>query len=121
VSARWQRLLTTARGISDDRLASGLAVILGSLVALLPLLVGQSDAGTTLLVFGIGGLVILPMWRSVGGELRSPLALIAFVGFVGGLVVIAWLFGRPLIWTYIGGFACTLGFMRFATNWRDDA
>ena len=117
----WHRFLATARGISHDRLASGLAVILGSLVALLPWLVGLADLGTTLLAFAIGGLVILPLWQYVGGELRSPLGLIAFVGFVSGMVVIAWLFGRPLIWAYIGGFACTLGSVRFATNWRDDA
>jgi hypothetical protein len=109
-----------ARGVNDDRLASGLAVLLGSLVSLIPLLVGLSDPGTTLLVFAIGGLVVLPLWRYVGGELRSPLGCIAFVAFLVGMFVVAWQFGRPLIFSYFGGSACTLGFMRLATNWRDD-
>jgi hypothetical protein len=121
MSARWQRLVATARGISDDRIASGGAVILGTLVGLLPLLTGRSDIATTLLVFAIGGLLILPIWRSVGQDLRSWRGLVAFVAFLAGTFVVARLFGRAAILTYYGGFACTLGFLRFATNWRDDA
>jgi hypothetical protein len=120
MSARLQRLLAAARGITDDRIASGGAVILGTLFALTPLLTGRSDVATTMLVFGFGGLLILPGWRFVGEDLRSWRGLVAFVAFLVGMVVVARLFGRAAILTYYGGFACTLGFLRFATNWQDE-
>jgi hypothetical protein len=119
MSARWQRFVALARGISDDRIASGGAVILGTLFALTPLLTGRSDLATTMLVFLFGGLLILPGWRFVGQDLQSWPGLVAFVAFLVGMVLVAWLFGRAAILTYYGGFACTLGFLRLATIWRD--
>jgi hypothetical protein len=53
-------------------------------------------------------------------RIRSWRGLVAFVAFLVGMVVVARLFGRAAILTYYGGFACTLGFLRFATNWQDE-
>jgi hypothetical protein len=97
MSARWQQFVALARGISDDRIASGGAVILGTLFALTPLLTGRSDLATTMLVFLFGGLLILPGWRFAGQELRSWPELVAFVAFLVGMVVVDWLFGRAAI------------------------
>jgi hypothetical protein len=77
------------------------------------------DVPTLLIVSAIGGLAILPFWRYAGGSLRSPMALFAFLEIVIGPIVIGALFSALAILTYLGAWACTLGFMRFATAWRD--
>jgi hypothetical protein len=106
-------------GDDDDRLRSGLAILLCVCMALLPLLIGLSDVPTTLLVSAIGGLVILPGWRHAGQPFTTPAALITFLSLVVGMVVIGSLFDRAAILTFIGGWGATLAAMRFMTDWRD--
>jgi len=86
---------------------------------MLPLLVGRMDVPTLLIVAAIGGLAILPFWRYAGESLKSPIAVLVFLELVVGPIVIGRLFSALAIWTYIGAWVCTLGFMRFATGWRD--
>jgi hypothetical protein len=78
------------------------------------------DVPTLLIVAAIGGLVILPFWRYAGGPLNSPIAIFVFLELVVGPMVIGRLFSALAIWTYIGGWVCTLAFMRLATGWRDE-
>ena len=84
------------RDMDEDQLRSGSAVLLGACFIMLPVLVGRMGVPTLLIVSAIGGLAILPVWRYAGGSLSSPSIL-----------------------TYLGAWGCTLGFMRFATGWRD--
>ena len=103
----------------DDRLRSGLAIILGCCFALLPLLTGDLNLSTTLMVWAIGAVAILPVWRYAGAPLTTPRAAIAFLSLVIGIIVIAGLFSRPAILAYLGAWGGTLALMRFATGWRD--
>jgi hypothetical protein len=109
----------TANGDDDDQLRWGLGVFLGGCVALLPLLIGRSDVPTTVVVSAIAAVVILPVWRHVGGPLSSPLAVIAFLEFVIGMLVIGRVFGGGSIATWMGAWFCALGSIRFLTGWRD--
>jgi hypothetical protein len=109
----------STRDINEDQLRAASAVLLGACLLLLPLLVGRMDVPTLLIVSAIGGLAILPFWRYAGGSLKSPIALFVFLEIVIGPIVIGLLFSALAIWTYLGAWACTLGFMRFATGWRD--
>ena len=113
------RLILSIRDISDDQLRAGSAVLLGACALLLPFLMGRIDVPTLLIVAAIGGFAILPFWRYAGGSLTSPIALLAFLELLIGPIVIGGLFSALAIWTYIGAWACTLGFMRLATGWRD--
>ena len=103
----------------DERLRYGLGVVLGALFVLLPMLIGRMDVETLLLVSAIGAIVILPVWRDVGGPLNTPRGLIGFLQLVIGPIIIARVFSGPAIWTYVGAWLCTLGVMRLATGWRD--
>ena len=105
--------------MDDDRLRSGLAVVLGGCVLLLPMLAWGQDGATTILVAAIGAVVILPVWRSAGAAITSPMAIIAFLELVLGPIVIGALFSAAAILTYIGAWGSTLGFLRSATKWRD--
>ena len=105
--------------MDDDRLRSGLAVVLGGCVLLTPMLAWGQDSATTILVAAIGALVILPVWRSAGAATTSPMAIIAFLELMVGPIVIGALFSAAAILTYIGAWGGTLGFLRFATGWRD--
>jgi hypothetical protein len=113
-------VILSIRDITEDQLRAGSGLLLGALTLLLPLVVGRMDVPTTMVVAAIGGLVILPFWRDVGGPLTSPVAIFAFLEVVIGPMVIGRLFSALAIWTYIGGWLCTLAFMRLATGWRDD-
>jgi hypothetical protein len=103
----------------DDRLRSGLAIILGSCIALLPLLVGWMDLSTTLIVWAIGAVVCLPVWRAAGGPLNTPMGAIGFLELVIGPIVIGALFSAAAILAYLGAWGVTLATMRFVTGWRD--
>lgn len=103
----------------DSRLRSASGVVLGTLLALLPLLIGRMDVETWLLVSFIGAIVILPVWRVVGGPISTPRGMIGFLQLVIGPIVIARMFSGIAIWTYLGAWFCTLGMLRFVTGWRD--
>ena len=103
----------------DDRLRSGLAIILGGCFALLPLLAGWLDLSTILIVWVIGAVAILLVWRFAGAALSSPMAVIAFLSLVVGCFVIGALFSAQAILAYIGAWGGTLATMRFITDWRD--
>jgi hypothetical protein len=103
----------------DDQLRSGLAIILGGCFALFPLLAGYLDLSTTLIVWAIGAVAILPVWRYAGAALSSPMAVIAFLSLVVGMFVIGRLFSGPAILGYLGAWGGTLAAMRFVTGWRD--
>ena len=107
------------RDIDEDQLRAGSAILLGACALLLPVLVGRMDVPTLLIVAAIGGLAILPFWRYAGGSLKSPLGLVAFLGLAIGPMVVGRLFSAWAIWTYLGAWVCTLGFMRLMTGWRD--
>jgi hypothetical protein len=109
----------TFRDVTEDQLRAGSAILLGACALLLPLLVGRMDVPTLMIVSAIGGLAILPFWRYAGGPLKSPIAIVAFLGLVIGPLVIGRLFSALAIWTYVGAWVCTLGVMRLATGWRD--
>ena len=103
----------------DDHLRSGLAIILGGCFALYPLLAGYLDLSTTLVVWAIGAVAILPVWRYAGAALSSPIPVIAFLTLVVGTFVIGAQFSRPAILAYLGAWGGTLAAMRFVTGWRD--
>ena len=103
----------------DDRLRSGLAIILGGCFALLPLLAGWLDLSTTLIVWAIGAVACLPVWRHVGGPLNTPMRASAFLSLVIGFIVIGGLFSAAATLAYIGAWGGTLATMRFITDWRD--
>ena len=105
--------------MGDDRLRSGLAVVLGSFMLFTPMLAFGQDGATTILVAAIGAVVILPVWRSAGEALTGPIAIIAFLELVLGPIVIGGLFSAAAILTYLGAWGGTLGFLRFTTGWRD--
>ena len=86
---------------------------------LTPMLAFGQDGATTILVAAIGAVVILPVWRSAGESLKGPIAIIAFLELVLGPIVIGRLFSAAAILTYLGALGGTLGFLRFATRWRD--
>jgi len=109
----------TDADVDDDRLRSGLAVVLGGFMLLTPMLAWGQDGATTILVAAIGAVVILPVWRYAGAAITSPMAIIAFLELVVGPIVIGALFSAAAILTYIGAWGSTLGFLRFATGWRD--
>lgn len=109
----------TDADVGDDRLRSGLAVILGSLMLLTPMLAWGQDVATTILVAAIGAAVVLPVWRSAGAALTGPIPIIAFLELVAGPIVIGASFSAAAILTYLGAWGGTLGFLRFATGWRD--
>ena len=98
---------------------AGSAVLLGACALLLPLLVGRIDVPTLMIVAAIGGLAILPFWRYAGGSLKSPIGVFVFLELLVGPIVIGRVFSALAIWTFIGAWVCTLGFMRLATGWRD--
>jgi hypothetical protein len=112
-------LILSIRDIEEDQLRSASAVLLGACLLLLPLLAGWMDVATLLIVSAIGGLAILPVWRYAGASLNSPIAVFTFLELVIGPIVIGLLFSAAAILTYLGAWGCTLGFMRFATGWRD--
>jgi hypothetical protein len=112
-------LLLSIRDITEDQLRAGSAVLLGALALLLPVLVGRMDVPTVLIVAAIGGVAILPFWRYAGASLTSPIAVLVFLELVVGPIVIGRLFSALAIWTYLGAWVCTLGFLRLASNWRD--
>ena len=105
--------------LDDDRLRSGLAAVLAGCLLLLPMLAWGQDGATTILLAAIGAVVILPVWRSAGAALTGPIAIVAFLELVVGPIVIGRLFSAAAILTYLGAWACTLGFLRFATGWRE--
>src|SRR6186997_855949 len=103
----------------DDRLRSGLAIIRGCCFALLPLLAGWLDLSTTLIVWAIGAIAILPVWRHAGQPLVTAPSAIAFLSLVIGSFLIGWLFSAGAILAYLGAWGGTLAGMRFITGWRD--
>jgi hypothetical protein len=114
-----RRRSVTDADLDDDRLRSGLVVVLGGCLLLLPMLVWGQDGATTILVAAIGAVVILPVWRSAGAAMTGPMAIIAFLELVVGPIVIGGLFSAAAILTYIGAWGSTLGFLRYATGWRE--
>lgn len=111
--------ILSAKDITEDQLRAGSAVLLGACALLLPLLIGRMAVPTVLVVAAIGAFAILPFWRYAGGSLKSPIAVLVFLELVLGPIVVGRLFSALAIWTYIGAWVCTLGFMRLATGWRD--
>jgi hypothetical protein len=114
----WVRRVLTDTG-DDGPYRSGLGVILGACIAILPLLFGMLDARTFLIAALIGVIVIAPLWRSVGEPFDGPLPIIAFVAFViASLIVLRQLPG-PAFYVFLGAFAFTLSLLRFVNGWRN--
>ena len=99
--------------LDDDRFRAALAIVLGGIVAVLPLLVGLIDAWAFLIAGVIGSLGILPIWRQVGAPLKRPLPLIAFIWlFVVGPAIVIWALSLVAFWTFLGAWVFTLGVLR---------
>jgi hypothetical protein len=103
----------------DCQLPSGLGIVLAACVALLPLLTARLDVSPTLIVWPVGAVTILPVWRHAGEPLSTPVAAIPLPSLVIGPIVLALLFSPGASVAYIGAWSCTLGVMRFVTGWRD--
>ena len=117
----WVRRVLTDTD-DDGRYRSGLAVILGACIAVLPLLFGMLDAKTALIAALIGSIVAIvavPLWRSAGGALDGPLTIVTYVAFLAASVVVLRQLPGLAIWVFFGGFAFTLGVLRFAIGWRN--
>jgi hypothetical protein len=99
--------------LDDDRFRAALAIVLGGIVAVVPLLIGLIDAWTFLIAGVIGSLGILPIWRQVGAPLNRPLPLIAFIWlFVVGPAIVLWALSLVAFWTFLGAWVFTLGVLR---------
>ncbi len=103
----------------DGRFRSGLGVILGACIAILPLLFGMLDARTFLIAALIGIIVIAPLWRFVGEPFDGPLPIIAFVAFVIASVIVLRQLPGPALFVFLGAFTFTLGLLRFVKGWRN--
>jgi hypothetical protein len=117
----WVRRVLTDTD-DDGRYRSGLAAILGACFATMPLLFGMLDAKTALIAALIGSIVAImavPLWRSVGGALDRPLTIVTFVAFMVALVVVLRQLPGLAFLVYLGGFAFTLGVLRFVNGWRN--
>ena len=106
----------------DGRYRSGLAAILGACLVTLPLLFGMVDATTALIAMLIGSLVAVvavPLWRSGEGALDGPMTIITYVAFLVASVVVLRQLPGLAIFGFLGGFAFTLGVLRFVNGWRN--
>ena len=114
----WARRVLTDTD-DDGRYRSGLGAILGASIGILALLFGMVDARTFLIAGLIGSIVVAPLWRFVGEDLDRPLPIVAFLAFLIALVIVVRVFPGPAIFVFLGGFAFTLGVLRFVHGWRN--
>ena len=117
----WVRRVLTDTD-DDGRYRSGLAAIGGACIATLPLLFGMLDAKTALIATLIGSIVAVvsvPLWRSVGEALDGPITIITYIAFFIAMVVVLRELPGLAFWVFLGGFAFTLGVLRFANGWRN--
>ncbi len=91
-----------------DRWRSLAGTILGALVVLLPLLVGQLDVATTLVASAIGATAIVPVWRRAGESLSTPIAAVPLLTLVIGAIVVARLHSASAAISFFGGWFFTL-------------
>lgn len=103
----------------DGRYRSGLAAMLGACFVILPLLFGSLDAETVLIAGLIGSIVAAPLWRLVGESLDRPATIITYVAFLIASVVVLRLLPGLAFFVFLGGYAFTLGVLRFANGWRN--
>jgi hypothetical protein len=114
----WVRRVLTDTD-DDGRYRSGLGIIAGASLAILPLLFGSLDAATSLTAALVGAIVIVPFWRFTGEPSRSPLAIIGYIAFfIAALIVLRQLPGLAFF-VFLGGYVFTLSLLRFANGWRN--
>jgi hypothetical protein len=117
----WVRRVLTDTD-DDGRYRSGLAAILGASMVTLPLLLGTLDARTALIATLIGSIVAVaavPLWRSTEGASDGPMTIITYVAFLVALVVVLRLLPGLAFFVFLGGYAFTLGVLRFVNGWRN--
>ena len=93
--------------------------MLGACFVILPLLFGSLDAETVLIAGLIGSIVAAPLWRLVGESLDRPATIITYVAFLIASVVVLRLLPGLAFFVFLGGYAFTLGVLRFANGWRN--
>ena len=90
--------------------------------ATLPLLFGMVDAQTALIAMLIGSVVAVvavPLWRSAEGALDGPLTIITYVAFLVASVIVLRQLPGLAFFVFLGGFAFTLGVLRFVNGWQN--
>jgi len=112
-----RRVLTDTE--DDGRYRSALAAILGASIATLTLVFGLVDVEPFVISTFTGFIVAAPLWRFVGEPLNRPLAVITFIAFLIASVIVVRVLPRWAFFPFLGGWAFTLGVLRYKNGWRN--